>query len=41
MVLNFYLISCYNDSLYPIFIEKLKEINKLTIPTNERLFFLI
>lgn len=35
MVLNSYSTSFYNPCLYPIFIEKLKEIKKLTIPTNQ------
>ena len=41
MVLNSYSINDYNLSLYLIFTEKLKEINKLAIPINQGLFFLI
>lgn len=35
MVLNSFSINCYNSSLHPIYTEKLKEVNKLTIPINK------
>ena len=35
MLSNFYLISWYHPTLYPIFKEKLKEIDKLKIPINQ------
>lgn len=46
MVLDSYLLICYNPNSYPIFIKKLKEMNKLTIPINhlsmnQELFFFI
>lgn len=34
MVLNSFSISCYISSLHPIYTEKLKEVDKLTIPIN-------